>query len=414
MKRLLSVTGFTALLTLLRMSTGFLIAKIVAIYTGPSGMAMLGQLQSVVGVLSGIAVSPVSNGVIKYTAENEIPERCSPWWRASIFWVACILSIIIPLGCLFSSYISELIFHDDKYYWLIILISCVLPLVVSNTLINSVLNGLQKYKLYVKLGVIANIVSTILILILIVNNQLIGALIGVALNTTVSGIVMIFACCREPWFRWRYWFGKTDKHSRRKILGYVLMAVTSAITVPISLMFIRNSLISHVGWDLTGQWQAVWRISEVYLSVITLSLSTYYLPRLAKKNDVKEVKREINKTAIVVMPIVVILAFVVYLMRDFAIEILFTSEFRQARELFAIQLSGDVVKILAWLYAFPMLSKGSTKWYVSSEIVFSIIFVALSDYFISTYGVQGANISYLLTYALYFIFSYSILNRLYK
>ena len=37
---------------------------------------------------------------------------------------------------------------------------------------------------------------------------------------------------------------------------------------------------------------------------------------------------------------------------------------------FAIQLSGDVIKIAAWLYAYPMVSRGATKWFVGTEIVF--------------------------------------------
>ena len=49
MKRLLKVTAMTGLLTLLRMAMGFVIAKVVAVYTGPAGMAMLGQVQSKIG-----------------------------------------------------------------------------------------------------------------------------------------------------------------------------------------------------------------------------------------------------------------------------------------------------------------------------------------------------------------------------
>ncbi|HGU0837039.1 TPA: O-antigen flippase, partial [Escherichia coli] len=60
MKQLLSVTVFSGLLTLLRMGAGFLVAKIVAVYTGPSGMALLGQLQSIASSLSGVVNAPVS------------------------------------------------------------------------------------------------------------------------------------------------------------------------------------------------------------------------------------------------------------------------------------------------------------------------------------------------------------------
>ena len=102
MKRLLSVTGFTALLTLLRMCSGFIIAKVIAIYAGPTGIAMLGEIQSVVAILNGIASAPVGSGIIRYTAENidQGFDQCSPWWRASLKWVIGLLLIIIPFGCI--------------------------------------------------------------------------------------------------------------------------------------------------------------------------------------------------------------------------------------------------------------------------------------------------------------------------
>jgi len=51
------------------MASGVLIAKVVAVYTGPSGMAMLGQVQSLVAALTGIAGAPGGNGLVRYTAE---------------------------------------------------------------------------------------------------------------------------------------------------------------------------------------------------------------------------------------------------------------------------------------------------------------------------------------------------------
>ena len=97
------------------------------------------------------------------------------------------------------------------------------------------------------------------------------------------------------------------------------------------------------------------------------------------------------------------MAFLVYILRDFIISWLFTEEFNSARDLFAIQLLGDVVKIASWLYAYPMLSRGATKWFVSSEIIFSILFVFLSYIFVSYIGLKGVPFAYLVNYIIYFV-----------
>lgn len=192
------------------------------------------------------------------------------------------------------------------------------------------------------------------------------------------------------------------------------MAITTAITTPLALIVIRNMLISQVGWDMAGQWQAVWKISEVYLSVITIALSTYYLPKLSTLSGVDKILKEINKTAFLVIPFAALSALTVYFFRDLAIYILFTDEFKPARDLFLVQLCGDVVKIASWLYAYPMLARGATKWFVTSEILFSLLFVMLAYFFILGYGVHGANYAYLTNYTFYLVFIVTNVRRFSK
>ena len=413
MKRLLKVTALTGLLTLLRMASGFVIAKVVAIYTGPTGMAMLGQLQSMTASLNGIVNAPAGSGIVRFTAEHHDHgfEACSPWWRASIRWIVVLLAILIPLGCLLAKPLSNWLFSNTDYAWLIVVSTLGLPFSAAGTLVNSVTNGQQQYKRYVGLGMLSVLISSTIMLALIIKGNLTGALLAAAMQAGLIGCVMLVASLRQPWFKLQYWWGTSGQVERRAIGGYILMAITSALTVPVSLVLVRNILVAEVGWEQAGQWQAVWKISEVYLGVITMALGTYYLPKLASIKGVEAIRYEINMVAKIIMPIVVCMAVIVYISRDFAIQILFTSEFNSARDLFAIQLLGDVVKIASWLYAYPMLARGTTRWFVTTEIIFSFSWILFSWVCISKYGTQGANMAYLINYVLYFLFLYFNLNR---
>lgn len=398
------------------MCSGFAIAKVIAIYTGATGMAMLGQVQNIVSILNGIVNAPAGAGVIRYTAENinEGYVSCSPYWRASLQWIIGLLLIIVPCGIIFSESFSLWLFDSNKYYWLIIIACCALPLSAANTLMLSVINGQQKYKRYVSLGVISTLVSTSTMIVLIYHLNIEGALIAAAINSGVAGIIIIIISIRQPWFKLKYWWGITTLEQRKKIGGYVLMAITTALTVPVSLIIVRNILISQLGWDSAGQWQAVWKISEVYLSVITMSLSTYFLPRLSSLSSIVDIRVEINRTALIIIPIVTVIAVMVYLFRDIAINLLFTNDFKDARNLFAVQLCGDVIKIISWLYAYPMLSRGTTKLFIIMEVLFSSLFVLFSFIFVSKYGLQGVTVAYLVNYSLYLIVVYFNLKFLIK
>jgi len=389
---------------------------VVAIYTGPTGMAMLGQVQSMVTSLNGIINAPVGSGIVRYTAEKQGEgfDACAPWWRASLQWVLIISAITIPTGLLLADHIAVWLFQDTTLTWIVMVTVAVLPLSAIGTLCNSVINGQQQYRRYVSLGMLSVLISGTVMLTMIIQANIKGALLATAVQAALIGVIMLVANLRQPWFKLRYWWGTTNSEARKAIGGYMLMAITTALTVPTSLILVRNILIDQIGWEAAGQWQAVWKISEVYLGVITMALGTYYLPRLSSLVGVDAIVSEIHRTARIVLPIAVILALSIYLLRDVAIWLLFSDEFSSARNLFAIQLCGDVIKIASWLYAYPMLSRGATKWFMATELLSSIIFVILTYFFVSYVGIEGATIAYLVSYFIYFISVFLNVNKFSK
>ena len=54
-----------------KMITMLVINKVLAVYVGPSGYAMIGQLQNFIQISTLIATGSVNTGVTKYTAEYD-------------------------------------------------------------------------------------------------------------------------------------------------------------------------------------------------------------------------------------------------------------------------------------------------------------------------------------------------------
>ncbi|HFV5191532.1 TPA: O-antigen translocase, partial [Escherichia coli] len=390
MKKILSISLLSGIMTLIKMVMGFAISKIVAVYAGTSGVALLGQMQSVILSLNGIINSPVGNGVIKFTSENSHDfEKCSPYWRASILYVMCFSTIIIIVGCFYAQEISLLLFGHSDNYWIVLLMVFVAPITSIGTLINSILNGLESYKQYVYTGIIASVLSGLIMIFVIVNFGIVGALVGASLQYALIGIISFIINIYQPWLKIGYLIGKISTDVKKNIAEYIFMAIVSAVSLPLGMILIRGFLIEYTGWKNAGEWQAVWKISEAYLSVITMGLSVYYLPRLSSLYDHNSLVREVKSVASIVLPIVSLMAVAVYILRDFSISLLYTEQFREARELFKIQLIGDVIKVISWVYAYPMIAKKSTKLFVFTEIVFTITLVLLSYFFIKKYGVHG-------------------------
>ena len=177
---------------------------------------------------------------------------------------------------------------------------------------------------------------------------------------------------------------------------------------------VRNILVGELGWEQAGIWDAVWKISTAYLGVITASLSVYYLPLLSKASCLEERRNATNSTVKVILPFVVLMSFIVYLLRDFIILILFSDEFSKGAEIMPIQLVGDVIKILSWLYAYPMLATGAKGWFISTEILFSFLLVLLTWCLVPRVGLEGVAWAYVLNYVFYFFVVFINFNRFSK
>lgn len=414
MKKLLTVTFFTALLTLLRMLSGFVIAKVIAVYAGPTGMAALGQFQSITSLFTGVCNAPVTTGLVRYTAENDEKgvEHNIPWWRACAAWsmIFIIPSSILCIIC--SRYLSSFILKDASYYYLFVVLGLLLPFSTGGTAINSVLNGKQLYKKYVTIGMVAVILSSVTMCALIIYKNIQGALLAASVQSGLIGLTLILCVWRSSWLKFEYWFGNVDKKQFKAIGAYLIMAVVSAVTMPLVIFSMRSILIEHAGWTAAGQWQAVWKISEMYLSVITLALGTYYMPRLAKISKFSDVKKEVLNTLSVIIPLLSVISLIIFFMKDIIISILFTKEFNAARELFGIQLIGDVLKIGGWILAYPLLARAKVKWFVGIEIISGFIFVGLAYICVINFKAQGLNIAYVVNYIVYILILTSFYNKI--
>ena len=181
------------------------------------------------------------------------------------------------------------------------------------------------------------------------------------------------------------------------------MAITSALTVPVSHLIVRNYIGETLSWEDAGYWQAIWYISAMYLMVVTTTLSVYYLPKLSEITDNAELRKELWQGCKIIMPVVIAMSVGIFVLKDFTIWLLFTEEFIPIRQLFLWQLVGDVFKISAWLLAYLMIAKAMTKVFIITEIAFNFNFVLLSIWSVDQFGLVGMSYAFAVNYAVYLV-----------
>uniref|UniRef100_UPI002899F60F lipid III flippase WzxE n=1 Tax=Pantoea sp. TaxID=69393 RepID=UPI002899F60F len=188
----------------------------------------------------------------------------------------------------------------------------------------------------------------------------------------------------------------------RSLAKFTLMALITAVTLPVAWVMMRNLLAEHEGWQQVGLWQGVTSISDAYLQFITATFSVWLLPTLARLESKQAIAREVWRALRFVLPAVAAASFCVWLLRDLAIWLLFSNAFSGMRDLFVWQLCGDVFKVGAYVFGYLVIAKASLRFYLIAEISQFILLTLFSRWLIPLHGATGAAQAYMATYILWF------------
>jgi len=278
-----------------------------------------------------------------------------------------------------------------------------LPAMAANNLLLAIINGKKEVGIYVAANITGSLTSMLLVGMLAYSFGLYGALVAFTISPAVVLLPTAAIVARRDWFKAKFLWGQMNRPALRELSGFGLMGLTSAMTIPITFMIIRDYLTTNLGLSAAGYWQASWKISEIYLMLVTTTLSVYYLPRLAEIRAASELKIEIANIYRLVMPMVMAVAATIYVFRDFIIQTLFTPDFLPMRELFPWQLVGDVIKIGSWILAYIMIGRAMLKYYLTTEVIFSILFILLSIALVDIFGLIGVSMAYAMNYSLYWV-----------
>lgn len=401
---LIKTSLLNGIAVLIKMLTLLGINKVLAVYVGPAGYAALGQFQNAMQMITTVASGAINTGVTKYTAEyGDDKARQYRIWRSAIsisFFCSIFAALVIVV---FSRQLAVFFLKNEIYQGVFIWFAAALLLLTLNSVLVAILNGKKDIRRYVLANILASLLSLAVTAVLAIAYGLYGALVSLAIYQSLSFFVTLLLCARAPWFRYNYLIGKADTESVKNLSKFALMALTTAICIPVSHVLVRKHLGDTFGWESAGYWEAMWRLSGAYLMLVTTTLSVYYLPRLSELKNANETKIEILQGYKIILPVAVLTGLVIFTLRDRIVAFLFTPEFLPMRELFALQILGDTLKIGGWILAYVIVGRALVKLFIATEIVFSASFVLFTYLFTYYMGFQGVAMAHAVNYFIYWI-----------
>jgi PST family polysaccharide transporter len=380
--------------------------KIIAVYLGTSGMFLIGQLKDFLKIGNTLGTMGIETGTVKYSSElnekeNNFKDLLATSFKIHLFTSLIIIGLILFFYNYLTLSLSEEMSEMNNYFFKYILCFSILSFSIQ-TFIMSVLNGLKKIKIFIFINILATIISGGVLIYLVVNYLTIGAYYALILSPIITLITaLIISLFLKP-FKLNFLNSVFKLQHFKNLSNFSLMAIIAPLCLISATFIVRYYIYEEFDSNHAGSWEAMWRISAIYLLFLTTTFKFYLVPTFTNLEN-NSLKKEVFKIWKTTLPIIIIITLGVYISKDLIINILFTSEFNLVNSLILFHLLGDIIKINCWVLGNILVAKAKTNHFILFQLEWSIIFVFLSIILVNIYGFVGLSIAYFITYIIHFL-----------
>lgn len=383
---------------------GILISKFIAVYIGPQGMALIGNLRNFLSAIQSFSIFGLYNGVVKFISQFKTNALELTKILSTVFYFGFFSAILLAFLCYYNAeFINNLIFSTNyNYTYVVETLAIVLPFYALNMFTFSIMNGFSKYKILLIINIISQILGLLVTLLLIWQENIDGALVAVVITPALNLLITIVGIAFRQNLMSSLKITDISFSILNKLSPYMIMALVSTIALPIVMIIIRNYLIAEIGIKEAGYWTAMTRVSDYYLMFINSLMTLYILPRFAEINSRKAFRKEVFSFYKTIIPAFVVFLIIIYLSRSFLINLLFTEDFRPVEGLFGYQMLGDFMRVLSMVIAYQFLAKKMFAHFIVLEVFLFVIMYFSSVYLIDVFGLKGAVMGHCLSYVMHF------------
>ncbi|TXF77555.1 O-antigen translocase [Chryseobacterium sp.] len=381
-------------------------SKVVAVLLGPSGIGIMGLLQTTVLLVAsatnfGLGTSAVRDisEASREDDENKILQTVAVFRK--LVWLTGLLGMAVTVAL--SPLLSKLTF--GTYDYTLAFVALAVTLLINQLAAGQVvlLQGLRKINWLAKAIVYASVLGLLASLPLyyffgnagIVPAMVLTALALLAVQYRFANKMKIKTVALT--FREAVHRGKPMLK-----LGFML-SLSSLITVAAS--YIIRIFISNTGGVAdVGLYNAGFAIIGTYVGIVFTAMSTDYYPRLAAvAHSNAESRTVINQQAEVALLILapIIMIFLVFI--NWVIILLYSTQFIEVNDMILYAALGMFFKTASWAIGFLFLAKGNSRLFFWNELLTNTYTLALNILGYHYWGLTGLGVSFLASYFLHLI-----------
>ncbi len=410
---LLKITSLNSAAMSVRMVIAFASQKVIAVLLGPEGIAVLGNIRSLIPMIESFATLGTFNGIVKYVAEyKEDKKELHKLFSTTTVYVVC-ASIVASMFLFFGAEQLNNWLFLGKYEFTFVfkLLAITVPFLALNRVFNGIMNGLSAYQKFVKINLFTYAISAVLVVVSAYYKNIGGALLAISITPIVQ-FIMLFALYFSVLKEYINFKGLSFSIPyKNKLVAFTIMSLVATFLGSFVDIKLRTHLMKSISVSDAGYWTGMTNISKQYLLFSSAIFTLYVIPKFATITKSNLFRKEVLNIYKVLLPLFAVGMLTIYFLREWVVIILKSKEFLGMMPLFKWQLMGDFVKLMSIIIAHQFLAKKMVVQFILSEIISLFLFYVFANYFITNMGAEGVVFAHFLRYVAYFFIVLFLLRK---
>lgn len=399
---LIKAAKLNTIVVFLKIISGIAISKAIAVFIGPEGFALIGNVRNLLKAIQTFSILGIYNGLVSSISKvkdnvYELSKTVSTAYYMGFFTTMILAFFCYYQADLINSWIFPLRYN---YAYIIKILALALPFYALNMFSYAIMNGFAKYKMMMVINILGQVVGLLITLLLIWRENIDGALIAVVITPSLTFLITMVGFSNQRSLASEVKIKNIDLSVLKKFGPYAIMALVTAIALPLTYIVIRNYIIANVGFKEAGYWEAMNRISDYYLMFVNSIMALYIIPKFRNIEGKEAFKAEVKNFYLSFLPYVMLGLAIIYLFRPLIVQLVFTSAFQPVEDLFLWQILGDLVKVLSTVIAYHFLAKRMFWHFIIIQVFLFVILYFSSVMLIDNFGLKGAVMGHFVAYLL--------------
>jgi polysaccharide transporter, PST family len=372
--------------------------KVLALVNTPALVAMWAQLQSVVDLVSGVALAGIAQGLTVLIAQARNKQEEAGLLRAALKLGPAVALIVAILFLIAMLWLQPWLTRGKLDLHVLALAALTGCIAVLPGLISAYWLGRhQQYRVlqFALLGA----VPWLAVAWAIYHHLGLHGLI------TVQCSVLLLVTLPMGWYLIRLAEYAEDGPALRRMAHFIPVGLAIGIMSPASMLIVRGALAASLSWNEAGLMQALWRSAEWVTSGAAGVLSLIFLPRLSAMNGTPRFAHEFRRAALIVLLPSAFLLLLIFFNQRAVLLLLYDARFVVSDKAAALFMLGSLIRIASWVFLFGLYAARRTVLIAAGEILSLPLFALLLWMYAAQLSLEWVALLYCTTYLVYLTFN---------